>query len=448
MSGPLPARRHRPARAPSGWRRRAGRFVPPARAAQGGAVAVLLCVALTAAACGNGGGSASGPSTSSPTTQSGGSDRSTTTSSTAPATTKPVLTAGNQGTRAAVPWAKVGAGWLLATWSTSPAVSSGAVTPPATVYLVDPQGGRYDLGPAPKTGVLTDWSGDGDEALFLVPTTPASTGTISYGAAVVNLRTGATSQFPVGAEVGSDAVQFSKPDGTAVVVAGPQVHRFSLSGTLEQTYPSSIPEAEGSGTTGGAFAEVPTGTELGLSGTGGIDVMTNGGKPLRFIGPPPGLQPCTVDGLWQATSVLESCGPQLWTQPLSGATASHLATAPTGPVLIDAWMVATRVVAEAGACGTTWLEAGNPGGTLSTISVPDVSSGGSVSPVGAWSTRLAVVLRPGCDGGTAQQQDTTLGWFDLATNAVTPLLGSLAAGGTVDAAVLFHGPSAGGGTQG
>lgn len=347
-----------------------------------------------------------------------------------------------------MPWTKVGAGWLLATWSTSPAVAAGATTPLATLYLVDPQGGRYNLGSSPKTGVLTDWSGNGDDALFLVPTTPAATGTISFGAVVVNLRTGTTSQFSVGAEVAPGAVQFSKPDGTAVVVAGPQVRRFSLAGTLEEAYPTTVAGAPGSTTTGGAFVETPSGTVLGLSASGGIDVVTNAGKPLRFIGPPPGMQPCTIEGLWQATSVLEDCGEQLWAQPLSGATATHLATASTGPVLIGAWMVGTRVVAEAGACGTTWLESADPGGTLSTISVPDVGSGGSVDAVGAHGTQLGVVLRPGCDGGTAEQQDTTLGWYDPTTNTLTPLLGALTGGGTVDAAVLFHGPSAGGGTQG
>jgi hypothetical protein len=408
-----------------------------------------LGVVLVAAACGGAGGNAAGTSSGSTTTRAGAGNRSTTTtSSTAPQTTKPVLTAGQQGSRGTVPWAKVGAGWLVATWSTSPAVTSGAVTPPETLYLVDPEGGRYNLGSAPKTGVLTDWSGDAEDALFLVPTTPAATGTISYGAVIVNLRTAKTTQFSVGAEVGSDAVQFSKPDGTAVLVAGPQARRFNLAGTLEETYPTSVPGATGSSTTGGAFVEIPAGTEVGLSATGGIDVLTNGGKPLRFVGPPPGQQPCTVEGLWQATSVLENCGTELWAQPLSGGVANHLASATTGTTLIDAWLVGTRVIAEAGACGTTWLEAADPGGTLSTISVPDVSAGGSVTPVGAWGTRLGVLLRPGCDGGTSQQQDTTLGWYDPSTYALTPLLGSLAGSGTVDAAVLFHGPAVGGGTQG
>lgn len=421
--------------------------------AQIAGAAALLAVALTASACG-GGPSASGPS-SSPTTHAGpatshGSRGSTTSSPTTPPTTEPLLTAGQVGGRRSVPWEKVGAGWLLATWSTSPAAASGSLSgaPASTLDLVDPQGGRYGLGSGPKTGVLVDWSGNGDDALFLVPTTPAATGTVNFGAVVVDLRTGTTTQFPVGASVGQDAVQFSKPDGTAVVVAGPQVRRFSLTGALEESFPTSVPGTAGSTTTGGAFAETPTGTELALSASGGIDVMTNGGKALRFIGPPPGRQPCTVDGLWQATSVLESCGSELWTQPLSGAVASRLASGTTGPVLIDAWMVGTRVVAEAGACGTTWLESANPGGTLSAVSVPDVGTGGSVDPVGARGTQLDVVLRPGCDGATAEQQGATLGWYDPGTNAMTPLLGALANGGTVDAAVLFHGPSAGGGTQG
>ena len=426
----------------------AGPVVPRRRQARVWAAAGLLALALVATACGNGGGSASGPTPSTPghattTTLRG----ATTTSSTAPSTTKPVLTAGQQGSRGAVPWSKVGAGWVLATWSTSPAGATGGGTAPATIDLVDPQGGRYDLGSAPTTGVLTDWSGNARNALFLVPTAPAATGTISYGAVVLDLRTGGTSQFSVGSEVGPDAVQFTKPDGTAVILAGPQVRRYGLSGALELSYPTAVPGAPGSTTTGGAFAETPTGTELGLSAAGGIDVVSNGGTPLRFVGPPPGQQPCTVDGLWQATSVLESCGSELWAQPLSGALPDHVATASTGTTILDAWLVGTRVVAEAGACGTTWLETADPGGTLSAISVPDVGTGGSVEPLGAHGSQLGVVLRPGCDRGTAQQQGTTLGWFDPAANTLTPLLGARANGGTVDAAVLFHGPAADGGTQ-
>lgn len=433
---------------------RAGGVCPRLRAWAGrrqgtsrsGGAALLLAVAVTAAACGSGGGSASSRTT---TTHSKTpvSKPPATTSATAPPTTYAVLTAGQVGSRRMVPWSKIGGGWLLATWSTSPAVAAGAVTPPSTIELVDPQGGRYDLGPAPATGVLTDWSGSGSDALFLVPAAPAATGTINYGAVVVDLQTGTTTRFSVGSEVGPDAVQFSKPDGTAVILAGPQVRRYSVSGALEKSYPSSVPGSPASATTGGAFAETPTGTELALSAAGGIDVMANGGAPQRFIGPPPGQQPCTVDGLWQVSSVLENCGAELWTQPLSGALPNHLATASTGTTLLDAWMVGTRVVAEAGACGTTWLETASPGGTLSTISVPDLATGGSVDPLGAHGSQLAVVLRPGCDRGTAQQQGATLGWFDPVANTFTPLLGGLANGGTVDASVLFHGPAAGGGTQ-
>lgn len=425
------------------WRRR--------KAARGSRLAIgggaLLALALLAASCGGAPNAVGRSGSSASTTGTGSPAPSSTTTSSAPPTTTPVLTAGQQGSRASVPWSQVGAGWLLATWSTSPAVGAGAVTPPQTLFLLDPQGGRYSLGSAPKTGVLTDWSGSGTDALFLVPTTPAATGTIGYGAVVVNLRTGTTTRFSVGAEVAMDGVQFAKPEGTAVVVSGPQVRRYGLTGGLEESYPTSIPGAAGSTTTGGAFVETPTGAELGLSGSGGIDVMSNGGKALRFLGPPPGDGQCIVDGLWQATSVLESCGAQLWAQPLSGGAPVRVASSSTGTTLIDAWMVGTQVVAEAGACGTTWLEAANPGGTLSTVTVPDVSAGGSVQPVGAQGAQLAAVLRPGCDGGSSGQQDTTLAWYDPGSNVVTPLLGGLAEGGTVDAAVLFHGPTAGGGAQ-
>ena len=82
------------------------------------------------------------------------------------------LSADQARTAAAVPWSKVGPGWALATYSASRAGEG--VKPkagPSTLYLVDPQGGRYQLftwaARSPRASwYLLGWSGDASRALF------------------------------------------------------------------------------------------------------------------------------------------------------------------------------------------------------------------------------------------------------------------------------------------
>ncbi len=87
--------------------------------------------------------------------------------------TKPkvqMLPAGKTGGRSAVPWSLVGQGWALAEFSTAPPNSAGQASGAAryTTYLVDPEGGKYEIttssgGTAPH---LMAWSGDKRRALF------------------------------------------------------------------------------------------------------------------------------------------------------------------------------------------------------------------------------------------------------------------------------------------
>ena len=102
--------------------------------------------------------------------------------------------------RSAVPWGKVGHGWALAlddAVSSNPAhMATGSII----LYLVDPLGGRYTLFSSPSKannpvfdGVLTDWSGDGQRALFV--DFPAKNSQGASGPTYqVNLRTGKISQ--------------------------------------------------------------------------------------------------------------------------------------------------------------------------------------------------------------------------------------------------------------
>jgi TolB protein len=71
----------------------------------------------------------------------------------------------------AIPWSRVGPGWVLAMWSPVPGLGAGEQPPPGTptyqtatttLYLVDPAGGRYAVTTFPPPGEgstpnLVDW---------------------------------------------------------------------------------------------------------------------------------------------------------------------------------------------------------------------------------------------------------------------------------------------------
>ena len=122
------------------------------------------------------------------------------------------LAAGRTGPRSAVPWARVGLGWVLAQYW--PGRFGGMAKPEAaaaTLYLIDPAGGRYRLYRWPVTRnppFLTDWSGDKTRAL------------VSTGSAVeqVVLATGQVSQvrLPGRAQV----IGYTRPHGGGCSAGG------------------------------------------------------------------------------------------------------------------------------------------------------------------------------------------------------------------------------------
>jgi hypothetical protein len=373
-------------------------------------------------------GPSGGRATTTTTSGNGHPSDSGTTSTTAPPVAADVVA-----DRAAVPWSQLGPGWLLATWSPNTTSVTGQGTSSATLFLVDPAGGRYDLGPAPA-GRLVDWSGNGADALFLGA--PPS-GTVGPSAIVVeDLRNGSEQRFstPTGATVFQ--VQFSKPDGKAVLVAGVDgapARRYGLSGTLEETYPVSLPGETTASKASGMVVETPAGTELVLQASGGFDVVTNGGAPVRFLPLPPGQSACELDGWWDGEDILETCINQLYAQPVTGGPASLVAAGATGGDYIDAWTVGGQVVAEAGACGTTWLVKVGTTGAPQPVTVPNA---GSVAGIGAAGDELAILVTPSCDEATLKSRHgNLLEWYAPSSDRLDTVLGGAFGGGTVDAAV-------------
>src|SRR5205807_2239655 len=150
------------------------------------------------------------------------------------------LAAGEEGTRAQVPWSQVGAGWTLATWK--PSAVAGPPSDQNTVFLVDAQGGRYNMGTT--TAPLVDWSGDGRRALFALS---AGAGN-SEQATVEDLITGQRQSFVIANAF--DSIRFSRPTGQAVMSGGANLRtgaipmdRFGLDGQVQLSYPTSYPGA-------------------------------------------------------------------------------------------------------------------------------------------------------------------------------------------------------------
>jgi hypothetical protein len=306
------------------------------------------------------------------------------------------------------------------------------------MYLVDPQGGRYDLGPAPADATLSDFSGDGTRALF-----ESNADSSSQTVSVVDLQNGSTTAIPLNSGGNFRNVEFSKPDGLAVVFGGINAEsgpvaaeRLSLTGTVQQVYPTSFPQA---GDAVGTMVESPDGTQLVMETDNGEEVVDNSGQPIRFLADPPGQQACELTRWWGDGDVLLNCGTQLWLQPASGTAPTALTSSANTESDINAWQLPDGTYAEGAACGTTWLSKIGADGVSTHLSVPGTPTGGSVAGIGADGDQMAILLTGGCDGGpgSAATATGTLAWYNPATNVVSALLGTSLNGGVVDGAVML-----------
>ncbi len=351
--------------------------------------------------------------------------------------------AGQQGSKQQVPWTQVGAGWILAEWL--PSVTGYAAT---SLFLLDPAGGRYliDTFPANPPGsaptVLMGWSGDGQRALLTSSTAGSPT------VAVLNLRTLTTTDFEL---TNASPIGFTAPDGFAVIAnqnnsSTPVLQRFSRTGQLELSYPTSF--RGGGGSYDGSALYSPDGTELAVGTNTGIELMSNAGQALRFLPVAPSLELCGALRWWTPAELLVGCVPdgsgmyQLWLVPTSGATPTTLTAAPPAPPDLgdaDAWQIPSGTyVQDEGACSYTYIAKLQPDGLTTPVAVPRVPDGESMIIIGTQGDRLAIRNQPGSPETCAH--GSTLMWFTPATNSVTPVLGGAANGGTIESAVMFGEP--------
>jgi len=332
-----------------------------------------------------------------------------------------LLGAGETGTRAQVPWAKIGPGWVLAEYSAS-VVPDSAAKPrlgPVSLYLIDPAGGRYLMYRwASRRGLslpdLIDWSPDGSRAL--VEQAPDSTHNAPMVVKQITLATGKVATFHVPWNVYPQA--YANPDGQAMLAtSGDQqvkLIRYCLTGRRG-------PELANSADLG--FAQSDGGT-VAVSAKDGIDLVNATGTIIRRL-TVPGAQAaggCGPVRWWSAGTVLAAC-PQhgLWLIPADGATPRHLSPARNGHGVdpygdAGAWELPSGLYLQAvGACSQVYIVRQLPTGHVEAVNIPG-THGNNNRIIGSLGTRLLVQAQTGCPGS-----DSLL-WFDPATRAVQMLL--------------------------
>ncbi len=381
---------------------------------------------------------------------------------------KPVpqmLAAGRTGQRSAVPWSLVGSGWAVAEVSTAAATSAGEASGGGsyTTYLVDPEGGKYEIttssgGAAPQ---LIAWSGDGRTALFNAGDAAAG-GTSSYE--LLNVQTGQFAQLPLPA--GVVAMGFTRPDGLAILAVreGPvefRLQRYTLTGQLQASLATLPRKADEVVSPDGCVSACALSSPDGLADVwgipgGGMEVVSNaGGKPRRLHVPDSG-QPslCMPLTWWNETTILASCSSpgvpvtqRLWLVPEYGSAPSALTQAQDEAqgLIGGAWPArqATYVTmstfsacqgAPSGAGGLDILPLGQ--GTSAAIMVPG-STHNISTIVATEGKRLLVLTQTQCPG------TSSLVWFNPSTgHSQTAIRGTSGEVGVIAAVPFGNGPTA------
>jgi len=369
----------------------------------------MLAVAV-AAVCGFGATAAASAASAGHSGSFGATVRSAVAEAAARLSTSRELGAGQTGSRSAVPWKKVGPGWTLAEYTTGTFKKA----EPVTLYLVDPQGGKYRMyrwAATKEPWQLIDWSGDKTRALL------APTGGKAETYDQLQLATGKLTSFRLPSSVGF-VLGYTHPDGVNVLATHDGIARYSLTGKLQvqlikgRTYDEAI--------------SAPNGETEVVNGTTGVDLVSNAGGVIRSLRVPGVTRnSCTPVRWWSTSDVLASCLPrngaasQLWLVPVSGAAPKALTPVRNGkgPDLgdLDAWKFKSGLYLQAaGPCGNQFIGKQAASGKVTVVTVPGSPSTNIVTATSG-STMLIREVN-GCLPSSA------LVWFNPATKAVTKVL--------------------------
>jgi TolB protein len=354
-----------------------------------------------------------------------------------------------------IPWSQVGPGWMLAMWNAATPTNSGDEVPegeptpydaPTTLYLVDPEGGRYAIttfaapgenGPLPT---LADWSGDGSRALFSVQGDDLTV-------IEVDLHSGEQTSFTV-ARGYAVTPRYTRPEGKAVLLlksndvdSAASLRRVDLTGKEQLTYQVDNLGSEFNT----SVMSTPDGTRLLLGTATGLALMGNDGTPGRQL-PIPDASDCIPTRWWDADVALAKCyGPdftysRLWLVPVDGTAPTALTPENDGTVTPDlgdlnAWQLPGGIFLQAtGGCGYQFLGKLNADGTTTKVSVPKVDEHHSVRVLGATGGHLQLQATLACGSGESLLD------YDPATDTSTVLLGGDVKGGGVVDAVAYPDP--------
>jgi hypothetical protein len=347
------------------------------------------------------------------------------------ATSTRILSAGQVGARSAVPWRKVGPGWALAEYSaTQEGEGVKFKAGSSTLYLVDPQGGRYKLvtwsARSPRASWhLLDWSGDVSRALF--GTSVGLFGTGREHVYQLQLRTGRVTGLKLPANVA--AVGYTRPSGlnilaekwTSMTSTAITVQRYSLTGKLQKNLASD----KGLGLFAGPIGVPPVpynsnGTELAAGTTNGLELISNAGRVIRKLPIRSATEGCAAVRWWSRSTVLATCmvtneaGPRMWLVPVSGSRPTALTPVRTSGFDLgdfNAWQLSSGLYVDGyGACGSLVIGRQPAHGNEVQVNVPD---SGSNLIVNATRSTLMVERINACNPGRS------LVWFNPATGKIT-----------------------------
>lgn len=372
----------------------------------------------------------------------------------ASAAARPATSAASQvSPRAAVPWRRVGPGWVLAEyWPGRFAFIKKAIAAPVTLYLISPAGHRYQLHRWAATKqplYIADWSGDKTRALLY--------DVLSGRLEQLTLATGRITPISLPTGIIPFQISYTRPTGHGLLAVrqirnSTRLVRLSLTGRLVKVL-ASDPRDD-------TFVSSSTGRTIAVGGATGLQLISINGDVVRRL-PVPGTASsgCLPARWWNSRTILATCvtkgahRDRLWLVPASGArptplTPQHGRHSPdpgdlgawatpgalylqsvtsNGGLLIfrqrangalgvirppgsayENWILAARgsrlLVRESAPCrGTASLRWFSPatGRTLTLLKAPR-GRAGAVSPVSYGPPIAATLLTVGCSGGPAR----------------------------------------------